>query len=278
MKIRWGYAFLLAGILIIAGCNNQQTQSEHAQASNNDKKHIVIATSGSPSPFVTVNKNGELSGYDIDVVKAIFAELPQYTISFETTEFPSVLAGLDSDRYQVGANNFAMNEQRKEKYFYTDPIFLNQYVIAIRADDQSIKGFKDLKGKTAETPPGLNYTTALENFNQANQDNPVKIQYSEADLLPVLQNIASGKYDFQLIDRAMLEQFIKQYQLKLKVIELSKEDNDRICSPYSYLLVSKGNQGAQLTQDINEGIKKIIQNGKLTNISQQYFGADYAPK
>lgn len=278
MKIRWGYAFLLAGLLIIAGCNNQQTQSEQAQASNNDKKHIVIATSGSPNPFVTVNKNGELSGYDIDVVKAIFAELPQYTISFETTEFPSVLAGLDSDRYQVGANNFAMNEQRKEKYFYTDPIFLNQYVIAIRADDQSIKGFKDLKGKTTETPPGLNYTTALENFNQANQDNPVKIQYSEADLLPVLQNIASGKYDFQLIDRAMLEQFIKQYQLKLKVIELSKEDNDRIGSPYSYLLVSKGNQGAQLTQDINEGIKKIIQNGKLTNISQQYFGADYAPK
>ena len=90
--------------------------------------------------------------------------------------------------------------------------------------------------------------------------------------------MANGKYDFQLIDRAMLELFIKQYNLKLKVIELSKEDNDRIGSPYSYLLVSKGNQGAELTQNINQGIKKIIQNGKLAKISQQYFGADYSPK
>ncbi len=273
MDIKRFYTLLLASILLVTGCDKSQPQED-----NGGKKHIVIATSGSPSPFVTVNKNGELSGYDIDVAKAIFAELPQYSISFEITEFPSVLAGLDSDRYQVGANNFAMNEQRKEKYFYTDPIFLNQYVIAVRADDQTIKGFQDLKGKSTETPPGLNYTTALENFNQANQDNPVKIQYSEADLLPVLQNVANGKYDFQLIDRAMLELFIKQYNLKLKVIELSKEDNVRIGSPYSYLLVSKGNQGAELTQNINQGIKKIIQNGKLAKISQQYFGADYSPK
>lgn len=273
MHIRRIYTLLLSAILMVSGCDAQQKQVE-----TDGKKHVVIATSGSPSPFVTVNNQGELSGYDIDVAKAIFAELPQYSISFEITEFPSVLAGLDSDRYQVGANNFAMNEQRKEKYFYTDPIFVNQYVIAVRDDDQSIKSFQDLKGKSTETPPGLNYTTALENFNQSNQDKPVNIQYSEADLLPVLQNVANGKYDFQLIDRAMLEQFIKQYQLKLKVIELSKEDNDRIGSPYSYLLVSKGNQGAELTQDINQGIKKIIQNGKLAKISQQYFGADYAPK
>jgi polar amino acid transport system substrate-binding protein len=273
MNIKQIFTLLLTGLLLLSGCDNQQPQTE-----NGEKKHVVIATSGSPSPFVTVNQNGELSGYDIDVAKAIFAELPQYSISFEIAEFPSVLAGLDSDRYQVGANNFAMNEQRQEKYFYTDPIFLNQYVIAVRANDQSIKSFQDLKGKSTETPPGLNYTTALENFNQSNQDNPVKIQYSEADLLPVLQNVANGKYDFQLIDRAMLEQFIKQYQLKLKVIELSKADIDRIGSPYSYLLVSKGNQGSELMQDINQGIKKIIHNGQLAKISQQYFGADYSPK
>lgn len=270
--IKW-YLLLISGILILTGCDNE-TETSQATA----KKKIVIATSGEPSPFVTVNGQGELIGYDIDVVKAILAELPQYQISFEVTEFPSVLAGLDADRYQVGANNFAMNEKRKEKYFYTDPIFVNQYVIAVRANDNRINSFDDLKGKSTETTPGLNYSTALEQYNLQNSNNPVDIHYSEADLLALLQHVESGKYDFQLVDRAMLMLFIEKHQLKLKSIELSTADSARIGLPYSYLLVSKGIKGEQLTKDLNQGIKKIIQNGKLTEISYRYFKADYAPK
>lgn len=273
MKYNYGYSLLLSSVLLLSGCDNNQDS-----VNTSSTTHIVVATSGSPSPFTTMNEKGELIGYDIDVVKAIFAELPQYNITFEVTEFPSVLAGLDSERYQVGANNFAMNEQRKEKYFYSDPIFLNQYVIAVQADNESIKGFQDLAGKSTETTPGLNYTTALENYNRENPANPINIDYSEADLLPVLQHVESGKYDFQLIDRAMLWQFIQQYKLKLKSIELNDQDNARIGMPYSYLLVSKGSKGEQLTKDINEGISKIIQNGKLKQISLQYFKVDYSPK
>lgn len=273
MKYIQCYLLFFSGLLLLSGCDNKQNSSEQIS-----KKKIVIATSGEPSPFTTVNSKGELIGYDIDVVKAIFAELPQYQISFEITEFTSVLAGLDADRYQVGANNFAMNEQRKEKYFYTDPIFLNQYVIAVKSDDNRINSFKDLHGKSTETTPGLNYSTALEQYNQQNPNNPINIDYSEADLLALLQHVESGKYDFQLVDRAMLQQFIDQHQLKLKSIELSAEDSARIGLPYSYLLVSKSGQGEQLTQDLNQGIKNIIHNGKLAEISYHYFNADYSPK
>lgn len=269
---KW-YGLLLLGVLSLVGCDNQTTTT-----ANTGKQKIVIGTSGAPSPFTTVDDKGELVGYDIDVVKAVFAQLPQYEISFEITEFPSVLAGLDSQRYQVGANNYAMNEKRKEKYFYSDPIFKNQYVIAVAKNNQQINGFSDLKGKSTEVSPGLNYATALESYNEQNPNNPVKIVYSEAELLPVLQHVESGQYDFQLIDKVMLAQYINEHQLNLKTIELSKEDAERIASPYSYLLISKGAQGQQLTQDINQAIQKIIHNGELSKISQHYFGADYSPK
>ena len=144
--------------------------------------------------------------------------------------------------------------------------------------NNDINRFSDLQGKSTEVTPGLNYATALETYNEQNPNNPVKIVYSEADLLPVLQHVESGQYDFQLIDNVMLSQYINEHKLNLKTIELSQEDGDRIGSPFSYLLISKGASGERLTQDINQGIQKIINNGKLTAISQHYFGADYSPK
>lgn len=259
--------------VLLSGCDNAKENSPTIQ-----KEKITIATSGAPSPFTTVNDKGELIGYDIEVVKAVFAQLPQYEINFEVTEFPSVLAGLDSQRYQVGANNYAMNEKRKEKYFYSSPIFMNQYVIAVAENNDNINCFSDLKGKSTEVSPGLNYATALELYNEQNPDNPVNIIYSEADLLPVLQHVETGQYNFQLIDKVMLSQYISEHNMKLKSIDLSNEDAERIASPYSYLLISKGKKGEQLTKDINQGIQKIINNGKLSEISIHYFGADYSPK
>ena len=272
MNLNKWYGFLFLATLCLTGCDDQNNNTESSK-----KQQITIATSGAPSPFTTINDEGDLTGYDIDVVKAIFAKLPQYEINFEITEFPSVLAGLDSQRYQVGANNYAMNEKRKEKYFYSDPIFKNQYVIAVAKNNNNINSFYDLNGMSTEVTPGLNYATALETYNQQNANNPVKIVYSEADLLPVLQHVESGQYDFQLIDKAMLSQFISEHHLNLKIIELSKEDEDRIASPFSYLLISKSAKGEQLTQDINDGIQKIISSGELSQISQRYFGADYSP-
>ncbi|MGX7205857.1 transporter substrate-binding domain-containing protein [Enterococcus pingfangensis] len=264
------------GILVLAGCG---TASSKTKSTSDDSKKIpiTIATSGAPKPFTYVDENGELTGYDIDVAKAIFKKIGKYSVKFEKTEFTSVLSGLDTDRYQVGANNFAMNDERKEKYIYSDPIFKNQYVIAVAEDTTDVNSFADLAGKSTEVSPGLNYATALENYNKENDGAKVEINYSEAELLNVLQNVEVGKYDFQLIDRAMAEQFIKEHDLKLKLINLSDEDSEKIGSPYSYLLISKTDDGAALTKEINTALAEAIEDGTITKISKKHFNEDFAP-
>lgn len=276
-------------VLALTGCGSSSSEAQKSTSSTAassaassstaaDRTKIVIATGGMPKPFTYVNDKNELEGYDIEVVKAIFGTLPQYEISFEKTEFPSIFAGLDSDRYQVGANNFAMNEKRKEKYIYTNAIFKNQYVIAVKDDRTDIKSFADLQGKTTEVTAGVNYTTALENYNKDHTDKPVKLQYTEADLLPILQNVESGKYDFQLIDAAMLKNYINEYKLKIKTVVLSEEETKLIGAPFSYLLVSKGPNGEQLSKDINGALDKLVKDGTIGKISIKYFGDDFSPK
>jgi len=275
--------------ILVSGCSSPKASESAASSSaaaatsavsstGTAKTKIAIATGGAPKPFTYVNDQNQLEGYDIEVVKAIFEKLPQYEISFEKTEFTSIFAGLDSDRYQIGANNFGMNDKRKEKYIYSDPIFKNQFVIAVPKSRTDINKFSDLLGKKTEVSAGLNYATALENYNKNHTDNPVKLTYTKADLSSVLQHVDNGQFDFQLIDAAMLQEYIKEFKLNLKAITLSEEDMKLIGSQYSYLLISKGKLGEQLSKDINTALAEQIKDGAVTKISEKYFGSDYAPK
>ncbi|MNB72027.1 L-cystine-binding protein TcyA precursor [compost metagenome] len=267
---------LMAGL---AACGNNSSNKEEANStSTGAKTKITIATGGMPKPFSYVNDNNELDGYDIQVVKEIFAGLPQYEIQFEKTEFPSIFAGLDSDRYQIGANNFASNAERREKYLYSDPIFKNQFVIAVAEGRDDIKSFADLEGKTTEVSPSVNYTVALENYNKNAAKTPVNLKYTDAEMITTLQNVESGATDFNLIDNAMLQLYIKEYGLKLKAIPLSQEDSDRIGVPYSYLILAKGSGSDQLLKDVNQRIKDLLKDGSISKISQKYLNGDFAPE
>lgn len=277
-KIWMIITILLTAVFVIVGCGQKTNTTASKSSTEETKKKIIIATGGSPKPFSFVDTNNNVTGYDIDVVKAVFEKLPQYEISFEKTEFTSIFAGLDSGRYQIGANNFAMNEKRKEKYIYSDPIFLNQYVIAVASDNNNIKSFSDLLGKKTEVSTGTNYATALENYNSKHSDKPVALNYTDADLISILQHVESGQFDFQLIDAAMLKQYIDEHGLKLKTISLSKEDSDLIGTPYSYLLIGKGTEGEALSKDVNKALGDAIKDGTIKKISEKYFKEDFSPK
>lgn len=271
-------AVLLAGVVACGNDNKESGNSAGEASANNDRITVNIATGGAPKPFSYVNDKNEIDGYDIQVVKAVFEGLPQYEINIEKTEFPSIFAGLDSDRYQIGANNFASNAERREKYNYSDPIFKNQFVIAVKEDRGDIQSFADLEGKTTEVSPSVNYTVALEKYNKEIAKTPVDLKYSDAELVTILQNVESGADDFNLIDAAMLQLYIKEYGLKLKAIPLSQEDTDRIGVPYSYLILSKGGNSEQLLKDVNGRIQELIKDGTVSKLSEQYLNGDFAPE
>jgi polar amino acid transport system substrate-binding protein len=241
---------------------------------------VRAATGGMPRPFTYIDSSGKLVGHNIELVQAIFERLPQYKLEIEVTEFPSIFAGLDSDRYQLGVNNFALNEERKQKYLFSDPMFKNRYVAAVSSSNTAlgdqIKTLRDLAGRTTENEVGINVATAIENYNKANPNAEIKQTYSEANMQLILQHVEEGLFDFNLIDKPMYEVYQKEFNFKLKGIELSDEVSGNIMqAPFSYLLVSKGND--QLAADINGALTAVIKDGTSKRINEKYFGSDYSP-
>ena len=71
---------------------------------------------------VDFDSQGNLTGYDIEVARAVFKKLPQYKVKFQVTDFSGISPGIDSGRYQMGANDFGWEKSRAEKYYFSSPL------------------------------------------------------------------------------------------------------------------------------------------------------------
>lgn len=261
---------------VLSGCRKKD-----AAEGSGGVKTVYAATGGMPKPFSYVEPSGKLAGHNIELAEEIFKRLPQYKLVLEVTDFPSIFAGLDADRYQLGVNNFAVNEERKEKYLFSDPIFVNRYIAAVAADNSAlgdeIKAFGDLAGKSTLNTVGTNMATAAENYNKAHPEALIKLNYGDVDILVQLQQVESGQYDFNLIDKPMFDFYTREFGLKLRGIELAPDVSSGLMqTPYSYILISKGNE--QIAADINKALADVIADGTSKRICEKYFGSDYSPK
>ena len=48
-----------------------------------------------------------------------------------------------------------------------------------------------------------------------------------------------------------------------------------MAEPFSYLIVSKGNE--KLAEDIDKALKEVIEDGTSKEINLKWFGSDYSP-
>lgn len=251
--------------------------SAEQKADNTEKIKVVAATGANPRPFIYYDENNQLTGHNYELVEAIFEKLPQYELVWEPTDFPSIFAGLDSDKYQLGVNNFAKNPEREEKYIFTDAIFANEYIVVAAKNIElpETVSAKDLAGLNYIGQSGINVTTYAEKYNEENPDNQILLNYTEEDLNIQLSDIESGKYDFLIIDKPMYFGFY-QPEFGYDLNTYSLEGFGQGQGLDSYLIVSQGND--QLAKDINEALAEVIAEGKSTDINLKYFGDDYTPK
>jgi polar amino acid transport system substrate-binding protein len=239
---------------------------------------IIVATAGMPRPFSFEDDDGTIAGVDPDICKAIDGLLSQYAFNFEVTEFPSVLGGLDSGKYQIGANAFSRTPERAEKYLFSQPIYENRAGFIVRPGYTEIKQVEDIGGKRTGTGAGSAMATFLEAFNRAHPDNPVKIEYIEGDELMLHQKLVNGQYDFVISSDAAYPAFKALFQLEEDYVSLSDEEARHIYDPDVYLLVENSDRGKKIQDALNGAITTLTADGTISRITTGYLNIDLAIK
>ncbi len=261
-----------------SAADNGATESDVADSTSGDGVTVIkAATGGSPKPYITVDENDELTGYDIEVLKAAFELLPEYELEIEITDFTSVFTGLTAGNYQIGVNNFSYNAERAENYLYSVPYDEISYVFVYKNGADPITSFASAAGKTFENGAGVSVTNAVEQWNEKNPDEAINITYSDADTAVWLQHVEDGSVDFSIIDGPMYTAYIDEYGFDLGKAEIPEDEASLISDNlYAYFILPKDQ--TELRDKLDAAILELKQNGTLKELSEEFFGgADQSP-
>ncbi len=262
---------LVSMLLLVTGCGKKEE----------DSTTIHAVTGGSPAPYITVEEDGTYSGYDIEVLKAVFDRLPQYKLDLQTAEFDSIFTGLTAGNYQLAVNNFSYREERSESYYFSFPYDEITYVFVQRNGDEPLTSLQDAadRGYKIESNAGGNVTNAIEQWNSENPDSQIEIIYSDADLAVWFEHIEDGTADFRIDDLPIYNAYLEEFEFQnLQKSELTTEETARISTALdAYFLFPKTKEGDELRTEVNKVLKELQEDGTLLKLSQEYFGADQVP-
>ncbi|WP_455467289.1 amino acid ABC transporter substrate-binding protein [Streptococcus salivarius] len=258
----------IASVALLAACSSKS--SKETSKSSGGKETITFATVGTTAPF-SYEKDGKLTGYDVEVAKAVFKDSDKYKVKFQKTEWKSVFTGLDAAKYQMAGNNISYSAEREQKYLFSYPIGTTPAVLTV-PKNSDIKKYDDIAGHSTQVVQGTSTLTQLTEFNDKHSDNPVELNYTEENITQMLTNVNEGKYDFKIFDAPTVNAIIKNNKLsKLKTIELKSDEQ-----PYIYFLFA--NDQEDLQKFVNKRLEELQKDGTLAKLAEKFLGSkDYIP-
>lgn len=250
---------MMAGAL--TGCGKaQNTEEGDKLARIQAKGEITVAMEGTWAPWTYHDEDNNLVGFDVEVAQAIADKLG-VKVNFVEGEWDGLFAGLESGRYDLVVNGVDVTDDRKEKYDFTEPYAYIRTALIVKDDNEDIKSFEDLKGRTTANSIDSTYMLLAEQYGAT---------VSGVDSLDeTMQMVLSGRVDATLNAEVSFYDYASVHpEAPLKVAALT-EDANLVAIP-----VQKGEDSATLLDALNKAIEELRADGTLAQISEKYFGSD----
>ena len=248
--------FLLLSIsLIVAGCGTDSGNSDTSKSGEEGKKKLVVATDATYAPMEYMDESGEIVGIDIDIVNAI-AEAAGVEVEYKNYGWEPLFPAVKSGEVDFAVSSITITEDRQKEFDFTGPYFRANQLILV-PEDSDVTKFEDLKDKKVSAQINTTGHIVVGELLGKTSKNVVA-----AETMPfAITEMINGNADASVGDNAVIIDYQKNNpNVKLKTIEDPSFEVE-----YYGLMVKKGNQ--EVIDILNEGIKKIKENGKLKEIT-----------
>lgn len=160
---------------------------------------VGAAGAGFPPLAFTATDNTTLIGSEPDLGVAIAGVLGLRP-DLENTSWENLFVGLDSGKYDVGASNITVTEERKQKYDFATYRLDNLAFEAKKGAGWKVSGPADVAGKKVAVGSGTNQEKILVEWSKEDVKNglkPVDIKYYQTNQATYLA-LGSGQIDAYL--------------------------------------------------------------------------------
>jgi len=249
---------LTAALLLVAGCGGSKQAAAPADPvlkSMLETGVLQVGVDATFAPFEYV-ENGQKTGFDIELVTELAKVMGAKKVEWVDLDFKGLIPGLQAKRFDVIASAMYITEERRKVIEFSDAYYPGGLVIMVKADNKSINGPDDLKGKSVAVQTGTKSVTFL------------KEKYPEAKLVEVEKNaemfaqVETSRTDAVVTGKPAAKVYA-QKRPGVKVLEkqLTVEEYG--------LGVRKENP--DLVKAINAGLKKLKENGTYQKLIDKWF-------
>ncbi|MHB0878890.1 MAG: basic amino acid ABC transporter substrate-binding protein [Anaerolineae bacterium] len=256
---RWtGLLGLIVVLALLAGCGGAAAPTATSAPAGAQLGTVKVGTEAAYPPFENKDENGNIVGFDIDLLKAIAAN-QGFAVEFVDTPFDGIFVALQSGQFDAVISATTITDERKQIVNFSDPYFEAGLAVVVKADS-SYQTPDDLEGKPIGVQLGT--TGDIEATERYGEENVQRYD----DVLLAFQALINGDIEGIVNDLPVTQGYMAaNADSGLRLME------GMLTSEQYGIAVNKDK--AELLVAINAGLAAVRADGTYDRIYNQWITA-----
>ncbi|KFZ27156.1 MAG: Arginine-binding extracellular protein ArtP precursor [Candidatus Izimaplasma bacterium HR2] len=231
-------------------------------ACGEDTETVVVLTSSGYEPYEMVDTSGNLTGFDIELMEALAAEIG-IEIEWKDVDFDGIIASLQSENAEIAIAGISPSAERAlvvdfSNVYYNSESGLTNYMLF--NDANSIATLSDLDGLIVGAQLGTVQASLLEELSTM-YNFTVDLRTTNTQ---IIEEINAGRIDVLVVENIVATSIIEANSgLDKVILDYSTDSLNGNAIAFT--------QGSEYVELFNEALVTITDNGVLAELITKWF-------